>query len=433
MKKEVISIKKILSPWHVRKFIGLMLFCLLTTSFIFSLVIAEEQTNTHIYFSLSNQTPPEKSSVHEIKQTSPFRADANPSTADYSSYVGKYVSIWIRQTTSGGAPISGATVLFQRSEDGVTWCTYHTGVTGSDGYAYYDHTESCPGVVSYRGADVHGQGATNTFSVGWLQTNPATTCVPIPKCVQKTFSMTCIENYDHICGADGKCCTIGDTFKECDNIGSALKNRSYKQNFYLKDDEVIQENFATDPSYTGNQLTDSAFHYHSGHGADGSKIDPGITATFLQLKKWDWIPNPLAYTVSAGNVENKWGGNNKWVMLDSCNLLKDKNWGKALTTSHGILGYSTDSWVRQDFGDMFFGYAIDQKKPIVEAYKLTTIEIYHSDEFTATVIAKNRTQIYNDQFPGIEGGHMEPDGDPASTIKNRYNWNCRKDGAEWWD
>jgi hypothetical protein len=395
-------------------------------------VAAEEQSGSHVYLSMRSQDTSdnslEKGGGHKFFLKT---SEVTPSEA-HSSYVGTRWSFkgWYTPLTVG------KTIIFQRSTDGINWCTFHTGVTGADGYAYLnDYTETCPGTVYYRSAEVNGLGSANVFEIDWLPTNPETTCVPIPKCIQKTFSMTCIENYDHICDKDGKNCIIRDTFKECDNIGSALRNRGYRQNFYLKDDEVIPENFVTDPSYAGHKLTDSAFHYHSGHGADGSKtpVFGGLTsATYLQLKKW-WIVNPFAHTVSAGNVENKWGGENKWVMLDSCNLLKDKNWGNALTTSHGILGYSTDSWVRQDFGDMFFGYAIDQKKTIVDAYKMTTIEIYHSDESTATVIARNATQIKMDQFPGIEGGHMEPDGDLASNQRYRYNWNCRKDGADWWD
>lgn len=257
------------------------------------------------------------------------------------------------------------------------------------------------------------------------------TQTPLVTQYDNSFSITCIEHYDHICGKDGRC-AISGSIDQCDNVASNLINAGYKMNFYHKDEEVTRQDFFTNPTYTGPTIVDSAFHYHSGHGGDTQNAGLPIHITALLLKGYSDITSISDY-VLASDVSGKWGGKNKWVMLDSCNLLEDKTWGNALWTSHGILGYSTDSWVHQDFGDMFFGYAIDQKKPIVEAYKMTTIEIYHDDDHTGTAIARDATQIKMDQFPGIEGGHLEPDGDPANNQRYRYNWNCRVGGPEWWD
>lgn len=376
----------------------MMLFCLLTTSFIFSPVIAEEQTNTHIYFSQSNQTPPEKSLVTEIKQTSPFRADASPSTADYGSYVGKYVSIWIRQTTSGGAPISGVTVLFQRSEDGVTWCTYHTGVTGSDGYAYYDLTETCPGVVSYRGADVHGQGATNTFSIEWLQTNPPATCVPIPKCVQKTFSITQVGNPGIY---------TFDISSECENDGNAvfsqLSRQGWTQIFRKREYEVTKEDFGIN----GNGLNDATFAYHCGHG-DLNFISGN---SFLNLKDLNFL--------YASEVKKKWGKNNKWVMLGSCDILADNTWGNALDTSHGIFGFSTLEPAKDDGAiNSFLEYSTLQNNnnqyTLVQAYRKATVENIDTVLFVipvkGKVIFSTNEQFATDHLPGY--GKIAPDKSP---------------------
>ncbi|MGA2122560.1 MAG: DUF6345 domain-containing protein [Methanoregula sp.] len=424
LEKEEITMKQSRYSGHLPKYIGLIVFCLLTTIFIFLPVLAEDQTTSKIYISISEKTSSNKSLINEAGQKSSSSASASSLTANYSKYVGKIVQMWV----AGTNPIPGETVLFQRSEDGINWCTYHTDVTGSDGYAYYNYTESCPGIVYYRGADVNGQNSGNTISIEWLQTDPPTTCVPIPKCVQKTYSITCIENYDNVCGGPGKTnCSIPGSLQECDNFATALNNAGYKQNFYNKDGDVIAENFGTDPSYSGNTLTESAFHYHSGHGADAGKIGFGLTGTYLLLKPWA-IWSPLSYTVSAGDVENKWGGENKWVMLDSCNIFRDNDWGQSLTTSHGILGFTSDSGVNLTFPDTFMKYALNKDETIVGAYKQATLDTYHDDNVTAKVLVKTSNQLYNDQFPGH--GYMAPDGDPNSFDIKHLEWKCRS-GYEW--
>jgi hypothetical protein len=366
--------------------------------------------------------------VNEIKQTSPFRADASPSTADYSSYVGKYVSIWVRQTTSGGAPISGVTVLFQRSEDGVTWCTYHTGVTGSDGYASYDHTETCPGVVYYRGADVHGQGATNTFSIEWLQTNPPATCVPFPPCTF-SYSITCIENYDHICGGPGETnCSINGTISECDKFDNRLgRTPGWTRNFYNKDGDVVIQNFGTLDGYP-QSLTESTFHIHSGHGIDALHLSGTMLATgIIPLKQWDYdaLNPPFFYHngINALDVRQKWGNKNKWVMIDSCHVLADKQWGNAMSTTHGILGFSGVSYVNPDFPDTFMDNAINKKYPVVKSFRKSTTKLF--DNTTAVAIVKSTDILEKDQFPGI--GNISPD--PSPNDDPIYiEWGCNMRG-----
>jgi hypothetical protein len=247
-----------------------------------------------------------------------------------------------------------------------------------------------------------------------------------------SFSITCIENYDNICGNDGVC-SISGSIDECNNVASALIKAGYKMNFYHKDGEVTEKDFATDPSYTGHNITESAFHYHTGHGTD-----PVVLGTYLNLKdsNIEWLPGipPIPFRtggyIDAGKVEKKWGGNTKWVALQSCKILKDENWGKALTTSHGILGYSTSTGVNSSFSSVFLGYALDKNKKmtIVSAYKQATLDTWSDDNITAAVITKTKDQYDKDQFPGI--GDLAADGDPNSNGYYVKHWTCRRD-IEW--
>ena len=264
---------------------------------------------------------------------------------------------------------------------------------------------------------------------GWL-VNLSQTSTNVT--INKSFSITCIENYDHICGKDGICALSG-SFDECDNVASALISAGYKMNFYHKDDEVTEKDFATDSSYTGDKLTDSAFHYHTGHGTN-----PVVLGTYLNLKdsKITWLPGipPIPVRtggfVDAGKVEKKWGGKTKWVAIQSCNILKDENWGKALTTAHGILGYSTPTGVNSSFSKVFLDYALDKNKKmtIVSAYKQATIDSWYDDNITAKVIARTKDQYSMDQFPGV--GNMASDAGPNDNNPIKIQWKCRS-GVEW--
>jgi hypothetical protein len=265
----------------------------------------------------------------------------------------------------------------------------------------------------------------------------------------KSFSITCIEHYDHICGNDGRCALSG-SFDECDNVASALSNASYKMNFYHKDGEVTEKDFATDSSFTGHNITESAFHYHSGHGNDIMNVIPDYIPnplpnyspyTFLPLKDYKTELKPIPVYpffwphhsggyIDAMKVNKKWGGKTKWVAIQSCNILKDENWGGALTTAHGILGYSTSTGVNSSFPTVFLNYALDKHKnmTMASAYKLATRETWYSDNVTAKMITRTRNQYYTDQFPGV--GVMAPDAGPNDIDPFIRQWKCRSD-LEW--
>ena len=55
---------------------------------------------------------------------------------------------------------------------------------------------------------------------------------------------------------------------ECNDVASNLIKAGYKMNFYHKDAEVTKSDFGIGLLPLGPTLSDSAFHYHSGHGGD---------------------------------------------------------------------------------------------------------------------------------------------------------------------
>ena len=243
----------------------------------------------------------------------------------------------------------------------------------------------------------------------------------------KSFSITCIENYDYICGNDG-ICSLSGSFDECDNTAKALIGAGYTMNFYHKDGEVTEKDFATDPSYAGDNITESAFHYHTGHGTN-----PLIVGTYLNLKDSNqyWLPGipPIPVRtggyVDAGMVAKKWGGKIKWIALQSCNILQDTNWHKTLTSAHGILGYSTSTGLNSDFPVVFFDYALNKKNPIASAYREATIDTYNDANITAVVITKTDDQYNYDHFPGV--GYMANDSDQKNDSYQEHSWKCVRD------
>jgi hypothetical protein len=160
-----------------------------------------------------------------------------------------------------------------------------------------------------------------------------------------------------------------------------------------------------------------------------STQDVFAQTSVLDIKGYD-PADPLnnANKVGSSDVQGKWGGNLKWVMLDSCNLLKDTSWHSSLTTAHGILGFSSDSEVKTGFPQRFMDYAKTKDWTIADAYKQATIDEFHNPKTVGTIITKTSDQYNQDQFPGL--GTMAPDGDPGSDHFFIKHWDCRE-GVEW--
>jgi hypothetical protein len=147
----------------------------------------------------------------------------------------------------------------------------------------------------------------------------------------------------------------------------------------------------------------------------------------------------------ASEITTKWGGNNKWVILQNCYILNDINWGNVLGTTHGIFGFTTPTDTKSVLPSKFLGYAkngntlydswldathdvyymdIVPTKTITGPYGKTRWDNYNNTVFVhAGAIFKTSTQRDQDHLPGF--GVVAPDGDPninGEAVPN--NWNC---------
>jgi hypothetical protein len=234
-----------------------------------------------------------------------------------------------------------------------------------------------------------------------------------------TYSLSCIEDYDNI--GD-----IGGIITECNNVKTRLDaTPGWSMKFYHKDSEVTPYDFGISNAYHPS-LVDSTFHYYSGHGVDALDLN-GFLFTVIAMKnfKLNALNPPLFYDggVNALDVRQKWGGKNKWIMLQSCKILSDRLWDDSLTTSHGILGYSSDVGEYPQLPNVFFNYAIDKKYPMISAYLEATRDVINDERRIASVIVKTEDQYNNEQFPGV--GYRAPDG-TANDDPIYWSWTCKR-------
>jgi PKD repeat protein len=271
----------------------------------------------------------------------------------------------------------------------------------------------------------HTYAAAGTYNVNLTAANAAgnltkvrTGYVVVTEPVALTYSMTCIENYDNLD-------QIGGVINECNNVAARLNATSgWTMNFYNKDGDVTLEDFGTDDSHHPS-LVDSTFHYHSGHGINPLHLNGTVYPSIIAFKDYHDLKVPLHWGgLYPDDVSQKWGGNNKWVMLQSCNILVDRDWDSSLTTSHGILGFSTFTFENSNFPNVFFDYAINQEVPIVESFRETTKDVYNNASINGMTVVKTSDQLDNEQFPGV--GYTAPDGDPSEAPLYR-EWACMQD------
>lgn len=278
------------------------------------------------------------------------------------------------------------------------------------------HTFTAAGTynISLTAANAHG--GNTSLKTGYVTVTPAP--------VVYTFSMTNIEKYanpginmalNYPSGWTGTKIEPGTV--SCSYVSKWLNDDGWTQKSYKKDQSVGIEDFGSQ----GRGLNEATFHYHYGHGEDG-KILLYENNSYIQYS----------------DVIQKWGNKNKWVMIDSCLVLPNdtmgRNWGKALESSHGILGFATESQFSYGSGslflDKFFEYALKNNETITDAYKHATEEKEPSYTVGAAVF-KNSYQYYHDHFPGH--GEIAPDEESDDNIYY-YTWSC-KGGTEekpWW-
>lgn len=166
----------------------------------------------------------------------------------------------------------------------------------------------------------------------------------------KTFSTTDAVDPEGINGQGNQTVSL---------IEDRLQKLGWTLKFSLHDPEVTKESLGINGNIPEKNLNHATLHWHVGHGGDDGHL-------WLR-ENGDLFPSDVA---------GKWGYQNKWVVLDSCSALKNDNWKDALNGTHGILGFTTISYVRPTFAKKFFDYAIEDKKTIVSAFKNACVDEY---------------------------------------------------------
>jgi PKD repeat protein len=175
---------------------------------------------------------------------------------------------------------------------------------------------------------------------------------------------------------------------------------------------------------TSQSLNDATIHFHVGHGFPPDS-DNNTALQLLRTKSSDGM-NFDAYPFYASEVKNKWGGKNKWVVLQTCYTLRDKKWGQNMGTTHGIFGFSTVSNNKPALENTFLNNAIEGKSLYDSWYLATTLELKNDDVSSyytpdgkpakdpryidAVVFFKTQKQMSQDHLPGY--GDVAEDGDP---------------------
>ena len=208
--------------------------------------------------------------------------------------------------------------------------------------------------------------------------------------------------------------------------------------FEHKDENVTREDFGTqNGDYEG--LDESTIHYYMGHGfcnvcVPPEERNPLPSTSGLELFNWgnssgdqQFYHEHLAVT----EVNGMWDNRNKWVIFQTCEVVGDPAWGKALKKSHGILGFKTEIVANdksEQLPDKFFKYAIEDKMTIAEAWRQATVDQYQGIrpasgvDIEAVVIFNNDDQYLTDHLPGM--GSVAPDENPNDGEIKRYIWNC---------
>jgi hypothetical protein len=242
--------------------------------------------------------------------------------------------------------------------------------------------------------------------------------VYVPAPLVYTFSIT---NSNGVIDKTGHWAANGGAQGDIENMTKYLRTNSNWNNVrwnlkFLKEwPDVTKGNFNVNPLSGEDTLNEATLHYHTGHGGS----DTAGTYSLLRLLPQE---SPLLnIDLTPTEVEGKWGGNNKWVILNSCLVLRDPQWGKAFGSSHpthGIMGYKTESYPRNTFMTTFFEYA--KTKPVSQAF-LATVQALDSDSMvkspdgtwehlTAVTIFSNQTLTDMDYLPGYGSG-IQPDTD----------------------
>jgi PKD repeat protein len=274
------------------------------------------------------------------------------------------------------------------------------------------HTYAAAGTYDVSLTAANAGGSNTTVKVGYVVVQPVGPAT-------YTFSFTNADGFlNKTTGewtwdtnAQNDIIYMTDYFKKDSN----WNNVHWEQKFSEVWPHVTKGNFGVNPLVGEHTLNEATLHYHAGHGY--SNIDG--TGAFLHLLAQD---SPLPdINLYPSEVEGKWGGNNKWIILSSCLAMRDQNWEKSFASihgTHGILGYKTESTPRRNFMELFFNYA--KTNTVRDAYFLTVKQLDPStmidspfgkkERYTAATVFSNHTLATNDYLPGYGIG-IQPDAD----------------------
>jgi PKD repeat protein len=202
--------------------------------------------------------------------------------------------------------------------------------------------------------------------------------------------------------------TIGFTFVEknapghssLDNLGKVILNERENnlKNWGVTtkyDNEVTREDFGTNAPSTQGLLNSVTLHYHMGHG----NVEGGPIPRLV-------LYNNQEFYVYGNEVQGKWNSDNKWVIMDACLIMSTDDWSKAMTSTHGIMGYSTevpaDMVKTRTFAGEFFRNSNDLT--VYQAFRKATKTAYKNDPVQARAIFRSQDQANNDFLPGVKTG-----------------------------
>jgi hypothetical protein len=204
---------------------------------------------------------------------------------------------------------------------------------------------------------------------------------------------------------------------------------------------------AVTPGYFGgisqqpasHSLNDATLHYHIGHGYFPDKTTGDTALSLLHTTELGTPGQYDGYEFKAAEIQNKWGGKNKWVVLQTCNTLKDTKWKTVMGTTHAIFGFATISDDNPDIPNYFFSNALEGKT-LYYSWKSATIDAlknkpaatqFNPDgtldvtrntvDMVAAAYFKTPTQKSMDHLP--DKGDIAPDGGPDDE-PIPYAWNC---------
>jgi len=195
----------------------------------------------------------------------------------------------------------------------------------------------------------------------------------------------------------------------------------------------------TEPS-TGTTINDATFLWHEGHGVyyQGGTNHSVVAIGLYTINSSN--SNLEGDQIFPTDIQNKWGGNNKWAVFESCLILSDPDWGHVLGTSHGIFGFTTETYPSATLPTKFFKYA-KSGDTLYDSWYYATQDTYRGEKvgivienssgyydvdsikgnITAATMFKTSNQRDNDHLPGL-GLYIAPDGDPKNTNFTYSSW-----------